>query len=278
MAMSRERPGVILLHDDEAIVDLLRGLFEAHGYVVDGCTMLDAAIDCVSACDPGAVVIVTAWDRGIGQSLWHWVGDQRRELRHRLVFVVDEITEDMSEVAARGRIVPLADLAGLLDAMSARLGRAAPPPQSPRLLLAEDDPDQLVAMTEILGDEGFEVHPVAGGRAAIELLEETTFDAVLSDWVMPDGSGAELFAWIARSRPDLLGNLVFITGGDLAPIQAQVGSVAVLPKGQDSPALLALLRRPRGLRSVPLSHVTVGDGDWEDPTYVEEELELAHSA
>jgi hypothetical protein len=39
--------------------------------------------------------------------------------------------------------------------------------------------------------------------------------------------------------------LEFLTGGDITAVRNEVAPVPVLPKGQDSPQLLALLRAPR---------------------------------
>jgi CheY-like chemotaxis protein len=243
--------GVLVVHDEEAIVDLLRGFFEAQGYTVATSSTFDDAIACVNRAD---AVVLAAWDRTLGQQLFRWVADGRRDLRHRFVFVVDELTEATAEGAARGRIVPLHDLGALLDAVANRLARLRQRPARPRVLLAEDDPDQRAAICDLLAGEGFEVDAVAGGHAAIARLERGTFDAVLSDWTMPEGSGIELYAWLASRRPELLSALVFLTGGDVTSIRTEVAPVPVLPKGQDSPQLLGLLRQPRAIAAGTPTH------------------------
>jgi CheY-like chemotaxis protein len=240
------RLGVIVAHDEESIVDLLRGLFDAHGYAVDGFTSFDDTVRAVCA---GNAVVVTAWDKPLGQQLYQWIAAERRDLRHRLIFIVDEVTDATADGYARGRIIPLHDLAGLIEAIGARHERLRTLPPAPtrrRVLLAEDDPEQRSAIAEILSGAGFEVDAVGGGREAISRLEGTSFDAVLSDWQMPEGSGIELYAWVSSRRPELLGSLVFLTGGDVTAVRTEVAPVPVLPKGQDSPTLLALLRAPRG--------------------------------
>jgi CheY-like chemotaxis protein len=236
------RPGgVLVVHDEEAIVDLLRGFFEAQGHAVGTSSTFEDAVASVCA---DASVVVAAWDRPLGQRLYQWVVDERRDLRHRFVFVVDELTAATAEGAARGRIVPLHDLGALLDAIANRQARLRQLPARPRVLLAEDDPDQRRAIGELLASEGFEVDAVSGGHAAIARLERASFDAVLSDWQMPEGSGIELYAYLASRRPHLLSALVFLTGGDVAVVRTEVAPVPVIPKGQDSPQLLALLRGP----------------------------------
>lgn len=144
-----------------------------------------------------------------------------------------------------------------------------PPPRAarvaPRLLVVEDDPDQLAAMTELLGTVGFEVVAASGVQAAQLLLESTRVDAVLSDWCMTDGTGAELYHWIHDHRPDFVGSLVFITGGDVAAARAYAGPALVLPKGQDSRELAAALahavansrRRPKSTGPITASRPRV---------------------
>jgi CheY-like chemotaxis protein len=233
---------VLVVHDEEAIVDLLRGFFEAQGFAVDACTTLGDAVAFVCGTDS---IVVAAWDRALGQKLYRWVAEERRDLRHRFVFVVDELSQSTAEGASRGRIVPLHDLGALLDAVANRRVRLQRPAR-PRVLVAEDDPDQRSAISELLAREGFEVDAVGGGHEAIARLEGASFDAVLSDWQMPQGSGVEIYAWMASRRPELLDSLIFLTGGDVTAVRTEVAPVPVLPKGQDSPPLLSLLRAPRG--------------------------------
>jgi CheY-like chemotaxis protein len=232
---------VILVHDEEEVLDLLRGLFEAHDYTVETHGSVDGAFERIATATIS--VVITAWDRAIGQAVYQRVLGAHRELRHRFVFVADEITERTAPAAAHGRLVRLGDLNGLLVATRARFARLAEKIARKRVLLVEDDPEQLAAIREILIEEGFDVQAAPSGRAATDLLQHASFDAVLSDWQMEDGSGSDLFEWMKANRNDLLRALVFLTGGDLVAVRSRVNGCAVLPKGQDSPPLLELLRR-----------------------------------
>lgn len=249
--------GVLVVHDEEAVVDLLRGFYEAQGFAVETCSTFDDAV--VRMTDSDAVV-VAAWDRPLGQRLFRWVAEEHRELRHRFVFVVDELSDATAEGAVRGRIVALHDLGALLDAVANRLARLRARVSRPRVLLAEDDPEQRAAIGDLLVAEGFEVDAVGGAHAAIARLERIRFDAVLADWQMPEGSGIELHHWVASRRPELLDAMVFLTGGDVAAARTEVAPVPVLPKGQDSPQLLALLRAPRARGSRPIATGTPTHG------------------
>ena len=81
----------------------------------------------------------------------------------------------------------------------------------PRLLVVDDEPLLLRTLRRTL--EGSYVITTASnlgeGRAAREAGD---FDLVLSDIVMPDGSGLDLYQWVTEERPALAKRFVFMTG------------------------------------------------------------------
>ena len=58
-----------------------------------------------------------------------------------------------------------------------------------RLLLVEDDPMILNALTAFLREEGFETETADGQREALELLSRHSFDLVLLDITLREGNG-----------------------------------------------------------------------------------------
>ena len=50
------------------------------------------------------------------------------------------------------------------------------------------------------------------GAAVLALTERDDITGALLDLRLRDGSGLELYAWIAHNRPDLAGRVAFITG------------------------------------------------------------------
>ena len=52
-----------------------------------------------------------------------------------------------------------------------------------------------------------------GGREAIELCSEATFDVVLCDLMMPDVTGMDVFEAVCAANPDYASRFVFMTGG-----------------------------------------------------------------
>jgi len=61
-----------------------------------------------------------------------------------------------------------------------------------RILLIDDDADMRSLLSDVLGDEGYEVAQVANGAEALILLHRETFAAILLDKNMPGLSGVDL--------------------------------------------------------------------------------------
>jgi CheY-like chemotaxis protein len=72
---------------------------------------------------------------------------------------------------------------------------AAPPPlvaAGRRVLLAEDNPINAMLTRELLRRRGYEVSEVGSGEAALQVLEEESFDLILTDIHMPGMDGIEM--------------------------------------------------------------------------------------
>ncbi|MEO7931855.1 MAG: PAS domain S-box protein [Chthoniobacterales bacterium] len=61
-----------------------------------------------------------------------------------------------------------------------------------RLLLVEDHDSTLLVLTRLLSRDGHQVVPVASATAALAAASQETFDLVISDLGLPDGTGHEL--------------------------------------------------------------------------------------
>lgn len=70
-----------------------------------------------------------------------------------------------------------------------------------RVLVVEDEPYALEALTEMLEDDGHIVTAAPSAVMAMELLAQDQPDIILSDVVMPDVSGLELAQWASRHCP-----------------------------------------------------------------------------
>jgi CheY-like chemotaxis protein len=81
------------------------------------------------------------------------------------------------------------------------------------VLIIEDEPSVMSFVRAALERAGYSVATASSGAEALPLLEEQDFMGVVSDMRTPGGvDGADVHAWLAANRPQLVSKLVFITG------------------------------------------------------------------
>jgi PAS domain S-box-containing protein len=82
-----------------------------------------------------------------------------------------------------------------------------------RVLIIDDEPELLRSLDALIGDE-HDVVTASSGRAALELLHaDRGFDVILTDLMMADVTGMELFEKVRSDYPGLEQQFVFMTGG-----------------------------------------------------------------
>jgi DNA-binding NtrC family response regulator len=104
------------------------------------------------------------------------------------------------------------------------------------ILHVEDQPALRELVRQALEIFGFNVVSVEGVRAAkVALAERADLAGALLDIRLRDGSGLEIYEWIAANHAALLGRVAFVTGSGEAesfgPLTAT--GCAVLPKPFD---------------------------------------------
>ena len=110
-----------------------------------------------------------------------------------------------------------------------------------RLLIVEDNPAELLGITELLGHQDIEVVTADNGREALAMLREQPADCVVLDLKLPDMSGFELLEHIREDDALTQIPVVVFTGRELSSEEdAQLHSMArsVIVKGVDSPERL----------------------------------------
>ncbi len=131
----------------------------------------------------------------------------KRELRR-----IQAIVERVGEMADDGDYETCEYLPGRLMTDLALVEElpAEPPPSGPhcsiggrRVLVVDDDSSIRSSMADILGCEGCNVFTTDSGVEALRFLQTNNVDLVLSDVVMPDMDGYELFQEIRDLQPDL---------------------------------------------------------------------------
>src|ERR1700712_4654547 len=91
-----------------------------------------------------------------------------------------------------------------------------------RILLAEDDGSMRAYLARGLWHFGYAVTALDRGTAALPLIQNETFDLLLTDIVMPEMDGIELAQKAAAIAPDM--RVMFITG--FAAVALKAGKAA----------------------------------------------------
>lgn len=252
--MSLGQPTVLVIHDDVDALDLLTRLFEASGFdVVTAVTVhrAQAHLDGDRPID----VVIAPWDLAhpVGGEVYRWSLQYRYDLRDQFVFIAAEVPAEFDWLVA-GRclavtpdwpdemvLVAVAAVRRRTQLEATRDPLSELPGYKPRLLLAEDEPVLLMVMGDLLTETGYAVSLVESGHGAILLLQHEEFDAIVADWHMDDGSGADLYRWLVAEKPWLAERVVFLTGGDADDAATVAPGRPTFRKGQDSHALTAVL-------------------------------------
>ena len=131
----------------------------------------------------------------------------------------------------------------------------------PKILLVDDDEDLVSLLTDNLTLEGFDPTPAYNGEAALSALQQTSYDLVILDVMMPGMKGTEVLTRIrARSRIPVI---MLTARGDPADriLGLELGADDYVPKPFTPRELVAriraILRRTSG-ENTGLSPIPVG--------------------
>lgn len=130
-------------------------------------------------------------------------------------------------------------------------GASAPGDTTPlRLLVVEDDTHLRLLICRTLRDQGYEVTGVATGAEMRVMLEQTDFQLVVLDVMLPGTSGLDLTRWL-RTHSQIPILIVSARGAETDRVVGlELGADDYLPKPFSSAELVArvraLLRRAQG--------------------------------
>ncbi len=77
-----------------------------------------------------------------------------------------------------------------------------------RLLIVEDEETLCESLKRVLSREGYAVDTAGSAEAALEILQDGSFDLIITDIILPGITGIELLKKIKESRPE---QIVIIT-------------------------------------------------------------------
>ena len=119
------------------------------------------------------------------------------DLRHRLRALSENTLKIRESIKDMVQPKP-----GVICARSASRGRRDPLLEGRRILLADDEEVIRETIRDVLTGYGCEVETASDGAAALDLIQQKSFDLVLSDIKMPVKSGYEVFAAAKAANPD----------------------------------------------------------------------------
>jgi len=96
----------------------------------------------------------------------------------------------------------------------------APAPER-RILIVDDESVVQELLVDILESGDHRIDTASNGKEGLRRIEEKEYDLIILDLRMPDMSGQQMYEALSRSRPELLGRLIFITADTLTPDVAQ---------------------------------------------------------
>jgi PAS domain S-box-containing protein len=122
---------------------------------------------------------------------------------------------------------------------------AAAPAQDerPRVLVIEDDAAVRGFLSELLADEGYEVHAVADGEAGLSEVERWQIGLVITDLVRPGRAGLETMRALRRRFPEV--RIIAVCGafdGEFLKAASRHGADATFQKPIDPNRLLPAVR------------------------------------
>ncbi|NOK21222.1 response regulator [Corallococcus carmarthensis] len=113
------------------------------------------------------------------------------------------------------------------------------------VLVVDDDPDILEALSEILEAEGFEIRRARNGKEALERLDPDPPDLILLDLMMPVMDGWEFAQRMRQKPPAVAGIPLIVLSADrnVGSKAKDIGAVGHLAKPFELNDLLSMVRQ-----------------------------------
>ncbi len=102
-------------------------------------------------------------------------------------------------------------------------------------------------LTQMLGQEGYEVHTAENGEQGFALVGRYSFDLVITDMIMPVKDGLKFIMELVRDYPDL--KILAISGGGAIKAEryltmaGYLGDIATLEKPFKREVLLDVVKK-----------------------------------
>lgn len=231
---------LLIVEDDQAFASLLVDIARELGFLAVAVGCADDAIRAAHLYKPRGIVL----DVGLPDHSGLTVLDRLKRdagSRHIPVHIVsagDHTREALAQGAVSYLMKPVAReaLTEALETIGRRLD------QRPRhLLIVEDDPTQLSGLKALLGSDEVVVRGASTSAEALAACRDTTFDCIVLDMTLPDGSGFELLEKLSADETAPFPPVIVYTARALSEAEEQRlrrHSRSIIIKGAKSPERL----------------------------------------
>jgi DNA-binding response OmpR family regulator len=103
-----------------------------------------------------------------------------------------------------------------------------------KILIIDDDEQMRNLLCRAMEYAGFEVEAAADGRKGLRFFEESSYDLVITDLIMPEQEGMETITFLRKNHPDV--KIIAISGG------GRIGPETYLPAALELGADLAFAK------------------------------------
>ncbi|HEX2671021.1 MAG TPA: response regulator, partial [Polyangiaceae bacterium] len=235
------RPSAILIVEDDArFAEIVAALARELNFEPTIAASADEAIALATAQPPDGIVLDMKLPDHSGLSVLDRLKRDPRT-RHVPVHVisVENHTRTALEMGAIGYVlkpVERAQIKAVLHKLEGQFTRSMR-----RLLVVEDDLVQRDAICQLLGGSNVELIAVSTVEEALAELRASSFDCVVTDLALPDGTGYDLLQTMANDDSCSFPSVVVYTGRSLSMEEEQrlrQYSQSIIVKGARSPERL----------------------------------------
>jgi DNA-binding NtrC family response regulator len=116
-----------------------------------------------------------------------------------------------------------------------------------RILVVDDEAQIRTMLTQMLEQEGYEIHTAENGEEGLTQVGRYAFDLVITDMIMPVKDGLKFIMELVRNYPDL--KILAISGGGAIKAEryltmaGYLGNIATLEKPFKRDVLLDLVSK-----------------------------------
>ncbi|MFT5852303.1 MAG: PAS domain S-box-containing protein [Colwellia sp.] len=192
--MDSNKPLILIIEDDHDVSKLLSIMLGNEGYQWDQAYDYDEAIQKIKINKYDAITLDLMIPGGSGISILRELRRYEKTMKLPVIVVSAVVNEGRLEVEGDAfEMVDWLEKPINSDKLIATIQSSLPARNNGvgRILHVEDDPDISAIVTSLLGD-GFEVKNAATLLEAKKMVNNYTFDLVLLDVGLPDGSGLDL--------------------------------------------------------------------------------------